>query len=80
VTADLTGRTFGRLTIIGPGDADLPAVAGGWWLGRCVCGRELLAPAEAYLAGRLASCGRPTPDQRVELAERLAAVHPPPRW
>src|SRR4029450_13498807 len=61
VATDLTGRTFGRLTIAGPGGADLPVVAGGWWLGRCVCGREVLAPAEAFLARRVTSCGRPTP-------------------
>jgi hypothetical protein len=80
VAADLTGRTFGRLTIVGPGGADLPAVAGGWWLGRCVCGRELLAPAEAFLAHRLESCGRPTPQERADLDQRIAATRPPPRW
>jgi hypothetical protein len=55
-------------------------VAGGWWLGRCVCGREVTAPAEAYLARRLESCGRPTPEQRAELEEQLATTRPPPRW
>jgi hypothetical protein len=80
VAADLTGRTFGRLTIVGPAGEDLPVVAGGWWLASCVCGREMVAPAEAFLARRLQSCGRPTPEQRVELDQRLAATHPPPRW
>jgi hypothetical protein len=80
MTGDLTGRTFGRLTIVGPSALDLPAVAGGWWLGRCVCGHELVAPADAYLAGRLASCGRPAPEQRAQLADQFAATHPPPRW
>jgi hypothetical protein len=80
VNQDLTGRTSGRLTVTGPAGDDLPAVAGGWWLGRCICGRELVAPAEAFLARRVTSCGRPTPDQRAELDQQLAAIHPPPRW
>jgi hypothetical protein len=83
MTPDLTGRRVGRLTVQGPADPDagpLPAVAGGWWTARCVCGREVTAPAEGFLAGRVTSCGRPTPEQRVELQERLAAYQPPPRW
>jgi hypothetical protein len=66
MTGDLTGRSFGKITVVGPAGEDLPAVAGGWWLGRCVCGREMVAPAEAYRLRRLESCGRPTPDQRAE--------------
>jgi hypothetical protein len=76
---DLTGRAFGRMTVVGPADQDLPAVAGGWWLGRCACGRETVAPAEAYLSHRLESWGRPTPEDRAAEAERLAALLPPPR-
>jgi hypothetical protein len=76
---DLTGRTFGRITVVGPAGQDLPAVTGGWWLSRCACGRELLAPAEAYLSRRLESCGRPTPEDRAELEKQLAATRPPPR-
>ena len=68
MTTDLTGRTFGRMTIIRAAGEDLPAVAGGWWLARCACGREMIAPAEAYLSRRLTSCGRPTPQDRAELA------------
>jgi hypothetical protein len=77
--ADLTGRVFGKLTIVGPADQDLPPVAGGWWLARCVCDHELVAPAEGFLARRIVSCGRPTPEQRAELEEQLAATRPPPR-
>jgi hypothetical protein len=80
VTPDLTGRVYGRMTIVGPAGEDLPAISGGWWLGRCVCGREVISPAEAFLAYRVTSCGRPTPEQRAEVEERLAATHPPPRW
>lgn len=82
MTPDLTGRTFGRMTIVGPAgdDPPLPQVAGGWWLARCACGREVVSPAEAFLAGRVTSCGRRTPEQRAELEETIAAYHPPPRW
>jgi len=82
MTPDLTGRTFGRMTVVGPAGQEhgpFPRVAGGWWLGRCVCGREVTAPAEAYLSRRLESCGRPTPEDRAQLQEELAARQPPPR-
>jgi hypothetical protein len=80
VTPDLTGRQFGRLVVDGPAGEDLPVVSGGWWRARCVCGREVVAPAEAFLARRVTSCGRLTPEQRAERLEQLAAVRPPPRW
>ena len=79
---DLTGRRFGKLEIIGPAGPEsgpLPAVAGGWWRSVCVCGREFTAPAEAYLSRRLESCGCPTPEDRAQLQEQLAALQPPPR-
>jgi hypothetical protein len=79
---DLTGRTFGRLTVVGPPGPEhgpLPPVAGGWWLARCQCGRELVSPAEAYLARRVTSCGRPGPEARGELAGAIATRQPPPR-
>jgi hypothetical protein len=76
---DLTGRQFGKLTVTGPADQGLPQVAGGWWQVRCTCGREMIAPAEAYLARRLESCGRPTPEQCAELEQTLAAMRPRPR-
>ena len=80
MTPDLNGRRFGRMTVVGPAGEDLPAVSGGWWTAECVCGRQVTAPAEGFLAYRITSCGRPTPEQRVELEERLAATRPPPRW
>jgi hypothetical protein len=81
MSPDLSGRTFGRMAVIGPPSEELvlPQVAGGWWLARCVCGRETIAPAEAFLAHRLESCGRPTPQDRAELLERLAATRPAAR-
>jgi hypothetical protein len=76
---DLTGRTFGKLEIIGPTGEDLPATRGGWWLARCVCGREMIAPAEAFLSRRLEGCGRPTAEDRAELEQQLASTRPPSR-
>jgi hypothetical protein len=78
---DLSGRVFGRMTVVGPAGDDLvlPQVRDGWWLGRCVCGRETVAPAEAFLSWRITGCGRPTPEDRAELQEQLAATRPPPR-
>jgi hypothetical protein len=77
---DLTGRQFGKLTVTGPADQGLPQVAGGWWLGRCVCGYEVIAPAEAFLSRRLVSCPKPTPEERAEHEAQLAATRPPVRW
>jgi len=82
VTPDLTGRRFGKLTITGPPGPEngpLPPVPSGWWAATCVCGYQLVAPAEAYLSRRLESCGRPTPEDRAAEAERLAARRPPVR-
>jgi hypothetical protein len=82
MTPDLTGRTFGRITVVGPAGPEhgpLPQVTGGWWLGRCQCGRKVVSPAEAFLSRRVASCGRPTPEDRVQLQEELAARQPPSR-
>jgi hypothetical protein len=78
---DLTGQQFGKLAVVGPAeDALLPQTTGGWWTAECVCGRQITAPAEAFLSRRLTSCGRPTPEQRAEAEERFAATHPRPRW
>ena len=72
--SDLTGRTFGRLTIIGPAPATIPLPpTRDWWLATCLCGEELIAPAEAFTSGRVTSCGRPGPEQRQQHDEPEAA-------
>lgn len=79
---DLTGRTFGRMTVIGPAGPEhgpLLRVTGGWWLGRCQCGREVVAPAEGFMSRRITSCGRPGPEDRAAEEALLASRQPPPR-
>jgi hypothetical protein len=82
VTPDLTGRTFGRLAIVGPAGPEndpLPPVSGGWWTATCACGRQLTAPAEAFTSRRLTSCGRPTAAELAADAEWIATRQPPSR-
>jgi hypothetical protein len=54
-TIDITGRTFGRLTVIGNGGRDR------WgkrlWHCRCSCGGETLATARNLKIGHTKSCG-----------------------
>ena len=54
---DLTGQTFGRLTVLGPA-----ANIGGRtaWRCRCECGRETVVRTHHLRAGHTASCGRCT--------------------
>jgi hypothetical protein len=72
---DLTGERFGRLTIQGPAP-DLP----GYWSARCACGRELAAPREGFVSGRITSCGRPPAGTGAAQATELTARAPTPRW
>src|SRR4030095_517690 len=81
VATDLTGRTFGRLTIAGPGGADLPVVAGGRWLAARrggagawpaagAAGRCGPQPRRAWPAGSAAAAGPPRPAGRARPAAR----------
>jgi hypothetical protein len=82
MSRDLTGFQVGRLTVIGPAGPQhgpLPKVAGGWWVGRCACNREVVAPAEGFLSRRITSCGRSGPEDRADFEAQLAARQPPPR-
>ena len=52
--ADLLGREFGRLVVIGAA----PTVGGGaQWLCRCTCGVEKVLPAARLVRGGCKSCG-----------------------
>lgn len=79
MTADLTGRVYGRLEVLGP-DASIGLIApGGWWRCRCACGAELVTPGEGLTSGRVASCGRPSAGTGAAQAAMLANLRPPPR-
>jgi hypothetical protein len=43
-------------------------------------GRQVTAPAEGFLTGRVTGSGRPGPEQRAQLEETIVAYSPPPRW
>jgi len=73
--ADISGETFGRLTVLGP-TPDLP----GYFTARCGCGREVSAPREGFTTGRVTSCGRPPAGTAAVKAAERAAHAPPPRW
>ena len=79
---DLTGLQVGRMTVVGPAGPEhgpLPPTPTGWWLGRCACGRETVAPGEGFTSRRITRCGRPTPEDTAEELALLAAFQPPPR-
>jgi hypothetical protein len=51
---DLTGQTFGRLTVLSPGGRVNGTLH---WLTRCVCGTEKLVYAGNLRGGNVSSCG-----------------------
>lgn len=54
-TIDLTGQTFGKLTVLRPAEGD--ARIGARWLCRCACGGETVAYGKYLRAGDVTSCG-----------------------
>lgn len=57
---DLTGKTFGELTIIKKVECpvnSLHATRTSWWLCKCSCGKEVVKSREYLRASRRASCG-----------------------
>lgn len=53
---DLTGQTFGRLTVLSPLE-ERGANGGAVWLCRCACGSQCRVPAGNLKQGRTVSCG-----------------------
>lgn len=70
VLRDLTGRTFGRLTVIGRAPNRGKATC---WKCRCVCGSTSVAEADPLVDGRTRSCGC----VRRENSRRLGVENPP---
>lgn len=56
---DLTGRRFGRLTVLAPADRIGRYTA---WLCRCECGRETVVTTRKLRGGNTRSCGCLKPD------------------
>jgi len=52
---DLTGRVFGRLTVLGP--TDRRESGNVVWRCRCACGQEILVRTAELTRGRTVSCG-----------------------
>ena len=71
------GRTFGKLTVIGPD----PELHRGSWLVRCTCGTEFISPEETLLKDNLKSCPECIAQKRSVLhpgyMTRYQAVHAP---
>ena len=54
VSADLTGKAFGELTVLGPAPAQ--KAGGVRWLCRCICGTEYTVLGTLLLSGRRTRC------------------------
>lgn len=66
---DLTGDTFGRLTVVRRGPNWVSPTGRGprkiRWVCRCTCGREVVVHAQTLRSGRSKSCGCRRDEQRV---------------
>lgn len=73
---DLSGETFGRLTVL-----DEAERLGGYvmWLCRCECGTEKPVRAGHLTEGRTVSCGC-YKRERTSQAKRVAPALTEPRW
>jgi hypothetical protein len=69
--ADLTGRRFGRLVVLGRAPSKRRADGTAWqarWLCRCDCGGENTVLGNELRSGAVQSCGCLTADRARELA------------
>ena len=70
---DLTGRRFGRLTVLRQEGWYVSAYGGGrrpTWLCRCDCGRETVAIGTNLTSGNTRSCGCIRAEQIAEVGRR----------
>jgi hypothetical protein len=72
---DLTGRRFGRLTVLSRDAARAGARA--FWLVRCDCGTERSVGGDSLSRGTTASCGCLHVDRATEAATRHGAYASP---
>lgn len=54
---DLTGRVFGRLTVVGPASALRPGASNARWCCLCACGSETTTPQWRLTSGLSRACG-----------------------
>lgn len=59
LSTDLTGKRYGRLTILKKTDLKKPDTNGNrlGWVARCDCGNEIVVSYKNLLSGRVLSCG-----------------------
>lgn len=60
VVKDLTGQTFGKLTVVSRGTS-YPRNGSAGWICRCECGNERLIPRQHLINGSYQSCGCQVP-------------------
>lgn len=70
---DLTGRVFGRLTVLGPA-SQRDSGGAALWQCRCGCGTELNVSQECLVQGYYKSCGCVRQEQQETLHENLTFV------
>lgn len=66
---DITGREFGRLTVIELAKTD--AHRNTYWLCRCACGAQATVRRQGLVTGRTVSCGCYRKDPLIRKAARL---------
>ena len=67
IVKDLTGQTFGYLTMLSPSEVSAGHGKKARWLARCVCGKELVVPTDDFRGNRKpspSSCGCMTKELR----------------
>lgn len=68
---DLTGRTFGLLTVVGREESRNGRSR---WLCRCTCGGEKIVTAHDLKAGKVKSCGCFKKENQEKIVDRLHRV------
>lgn len=79
---DLTGRTFGELTVLRKAEHQRKN-GGVWWLCKCACGEDYEVPGTLLITGRRTHCGGKSHKRNYASADiagrrfsRLLALHP----
>lgn len=80
---DLTGQTFGRLTVLGPAEDYVSPIGKHYarWLCRCECGKQVTVKGNSLKSGATRSCGclLKEPRKKRQIKETAAKTKTPPR-